>query len=149
MESTSFYGVPLFELLVREGFQAVLVHPGYTRQLQGRPKTDRRDAPWIFRLHAVGLLRGSFRPDDKTCQLRSYLRQRGNIVRYAARHIQQMQMALEQMNLKLTAVLDDVTGTTGQKIIRAILRGTRDPHKLAALRLNQCKASAAEMAQAL
>jgi transposase len=60
-----------------------------------------------------------------------------------------MQMALELMNLKLTCVLDDITGSTGQKILQAILRGTRDPHKLAALRHPKCKHSAAEMAQAL
>ena len=60
-----------------------------------------------------------------------------------------MQKALEQMNLKLTEVLSDVTGLTGRSIIRAILRGTRDPEKLAKYRDRGCKASEAEIAQAL
>jgi transposase len=149
MESTCFYWIPLYELLVHEGFEVLLVHPSYTKQIKGRPKTDKRDAQWIFRLHSVGLLQGAFRPDEKTCVLRGYLRQRATLVRYAVRHIQHMQMALELMNLKLRCVLDDITGTTGQKIIQAILKGTRDPHKLAALRHPTCKHSAAEMAQAL
>ena len=149
MESTAFYWVPLYELLVQEGFEVLLVHPSYTRQLKNRPKTDKRDAQWIFRLHSVGLLAGAFRPAEKTCVLRSYLRQRASLVRRACRHIQHVQMALELMNLKLRCVLDDVTGATGQKIIKAILRGTRDPHKLAALRHPSCKHSAEEMARAL
>src|SRR5207245_125998 len=51
--------------------------------------------------------------------------------------------------LKLTEVLSDVTGVTGRAIIRAILRGTRAPEKLAKHRDKGCKASEAEIAQAL
>jgi transposase len=149
MEATGIYWVPLYELLESEGFEVLLVDPSYTRQVKGRPKTDRRDAQWIYRLHAVGLLAGAFRPDEKTCQLRAYLRQRANLVRYGGQHVQHMQKALEQMNLKLAAVLSDLTGVTGQKALRAILRGTRDPAKLAAYRHPQCRATAEQLAQAL
>jgi len=149
LESTGIYWIPLYELLQAEGFEVLLVDPSYTHQLRGRPKTDRRDCQWIYRLHSVGLLAAAFRPDEQTCQLRAYLRQRANLVRAATRHVQHMQKALEQMNLKLTEVLSDVTGLTGQAIIRAILRGTRAPEKLAKHRDKQCKASEAEIAQAL
>jgi transposase len=149
LESTGIYWIPLYELLEAEGFEVLLVNPGYTKQLRGRPKTDRRDCQWIYRLHAVGLLPASFRPDDKTCQLRAYLRQRGNLVRSASRQVQYMQKALEQMNLKLTEILSDITGATGRAILRAILRGTRAPEKLAQYRDPGCKASAEEIAQAL
>ena len=117
--------------------------------MRGRPKTDRRDCQWIYRLHSVGLLAAAFRPDEKTCQLRAYLRQRANLIRQASRHVQHMQKALEQMNLKLTEILSDITGVTGRAILRAILRGTRAPEKLAKYRDKQCKASEAEIAQAL
>ena len=127
----------------------LLVDPSYTHQLRGRPKTDRRDCQWIYRLHSVGLLAAAFRPDEQTCRLRAYLRQRASLVRSASRHVQHMQKALEQMNLKLTEVLSDVTGLTGRSIIRAILRGTRDPEKLAKYRDKGCKASEAQIAQAL
>jgi transposase len=149
MESTGIYWVPLYELLETQGFEVLLVDPSYTKQVRGRPKTDRRDCQWIYRLHSVGLLTAAFRPDEKTCQLRSYLRQRANLVRYAAQHIQHMQKALEQMNLKLTEIISDITGRTGQDIIKAILRGVRDPAKLAKFRQSKCKASEAEIAQAL
>lgn len=149
LESTGVYWIPLYELLQAEGFEVLLVDPSYTHQLRGRPKTDRRDCQWIYRLHSVGLLAAAFRPDEKTCQLRAYLRQRANLVRQASRHVQHMQKALEQMNLKLTEVLSDITGLTGRTIIRAILRGTRAPEKLAKHRDKGCKASEEEIAQAL
>jgi hypothetical protein len=81
--------------------------------------------------------------------LRAYLRQRANLVRQASRHVQHLQKALEQMNLKLTEVLSDITGVTGRAVLRAILRGTRSPEKLARYRDKGCKASEAEIAQAL
>src|SRR5437870_7091761 len=134
LESTGIYWVPLYELLQSEGFEVLLVDPSYTRRVKGRPKTDRLDCQWIYRLHSVGLLAAAFRPDEKTCQLRSYLRQRANLIRYAGQHIQHMEKALEQMNLKLTEIISDITGVTGRAIIQSILKGTRDPHKLAKLR---------------
>jgi transposase len=149
MESTGIYWVPLYELLQAEGFEVLLVDPSYSHQLRGRPKTDRRDCQWIYRLHSVGLLAAAFRPDEETCRLRAYLRQRANLVRQASRSVQHMQKALEQMNLKLTEVLSDITGLTGRTIIRAILRGTRAPEKLARYRDKGCKASEAQIAQAL
>jgi transposase len=149
LESTGIYWVPLYELLQAEGFEVLLVDPSYSHQLRGRPKTDRRDCQWIYRLHSVGLLAAAFRPDEQTCQLRAYLRQRANLIRQASRHVQHMQKALEQMNLKLTENLSDITGVTGRSILRAILRGTRAPEKLARYRDKQCKASEAQIAQAL
>jgi hypothetical protein len=114
MESTGVYWIALYELLAAEGFEVLLVDPSYSHQLRGRPKTDRRDCQWIYRLHSVGLLAAAFRPDEKTCQLRSYLRQRANLIRQGSRHVQHMQKALEQMNLKLTEILSDITGVTGR-----------------------------------
>src|SRR5439155_26916456 len=67
----------------------------------------------------------------------------------AAAHVQHMQKALEQMNLKLPEVVSDVTGVTGTRILDAILAGERDPHRLAALRHERCRKSEAEIALAL
>ena len=90
-----------------------------------------------------------FQPDDATQTLRSYVRQRGNLVRLSGQHIQRMQKALVLMNLKLTKVLGDITGVTGLKILRAILAGERDPEALAKLRDRRCKKSEPEIATAL
>src|SRR5262249_27206708 len=91
----------------------------------------------------------SFRPPADVAVLRHYLRQRAELVRNGARHIQHMQKALEQMNLKLPEVLSDITGLTGRKIITAILAGERDPLALARLRDNPCRTSAATSARAV
>ena len=71
MESTGIYWIPLFEMLTDQGFEVYLVDPSYTKQVKGRPKTDRRDCQWIYRLHSVGLLAAAYRPDAKICELRS------------------------------------------------------------------------------
>ncbi len=149
LESTGVYWIPLYEPPQAEGFEVLPVDPSYSRQLRGRPKTDRRDCQWIYRLHGVGLLAAAFRPDEKTCPLRAYLRQRANPIRSAGRHVRRLQKALERMNLKRTEVLSDITGVTGRAILRAILRGTRAPEKLAKHRDRGCKAGEAEIAQAL
>jgi transposase len=149
MEASGVYGHVLFLTLVEAGFSVVMTAPAFTRQIKGRPKTDRRDCQWIQRLHALGFLPSVFQPDDATQTLRSYVRQRANLVRLSAQHIQRMQKALELMNLKLTTVLGDVTGVTGLKIIRAIVAGQRDPQVLAKLRDRRCKRAAAAIAQAL
>jgi transposase len=149
MESTGVYWIPLFELLERRGFQVFLVDPRQTRQVSGRPKTDVLDCQWIQRLHSYGLLAASFRPEDQVVVLRGYLRQRQMLIRYAGQHIQHMQKALEQMNVKLAEVVSDITGQTGLCIIQAILAGERDPLKLAKLRHDNCKRSEAEIARAL
>jgi len=63
--------------------------------------------------------------------------------------VQHMQKALEQMNVKLAEVVSDVVGLTGMSILQAILRGERDPLKLAKLRNVNCKRTEAEIARAL
>ena len=79
----------------------------------------------------------------------AYWRQRQMQVRYAASHVQHMQKALEQMNVKLTEVVSDITGVTGLSIIDAILGGERDPMELAKRRDQRCHHSEALIALAL
>ena len=148
MESTGVYWIGLFEVLEERGFDVRLVDAHYARQVPGR-KTDVKDCQWLQELHTYGLLRGAFRPEDEVCVLRSYLRQRSMLVAMASRAVQHMQKALEQMNLKLTEVVSDITGKTGMTIIRAILAGERDPQRLAIYRDKRCKHDQATIAKAL
>jgi hypothetical protein len=90
-------------------------------------------------LHACGLLSAAFRPEEQVCVLRSYIRQRAMLLQCACGHVQHMQKALSQMNVKLQHVVSDITGETGMKIIRAILAGERNPRKLAEMRDKHCK----------
>jgi transposase len=149
LEATGVYWIPLFELLESRGFEVNLVEPGQLSRCGARPKTDVLDAQWIQRLHSYGLLRASFRPPDSVLALRAFVRMRTMQVRYAASHVQHMQKALEQMNVKLAEVVRDITGLTGLSIIDAILAGERDPVKLARLRHERCHHSEEEIALAL
>src|SRR5262245_43563909 len=149
MESTGIYWIPLFELLESRGFEVYLVDPRQSRHAPGRPKSDVLDCQWLQRLHSYGLLSASFRPSEQVVVLRSYLRQRQMLLRCAAQHVQHMQKALEQMNVKLTEVVADITGLTGMAIIKSILAGERDANKLAALRNVMCKRTRSEIARAL
>jgi hypothetical protein len=94
-------------------------------------------------------LTASFRPEDQVVVLRSFLRQRRVLVRYAGRHVQHVQKALEQMNVKLPEAASDITGVTGPAIIQAIPAGEREPRKLAKLRDERRKRTQAEIASAL
>jgi hypothetical protein len=100
-------------------------------------------------LHAVGLLKGSFRPDQDVCAVRSLLRHRDNVVKAASSHVQLMHKSLTQMNLQIHNVISDITGATGTKIIDAILAGERDPYKLADLKDGRIKADKETIAKSL
>jgi transposase len=149
LESTGVYWVPLFELLEGLGFEVFLIEPSQARHCGARPKTDVLDCQWLQRLHTFGLLRPSFRPPDSVLALRGYWRQRQTQVRYAASHVQHIQKALEQMNIKLSEVAADIMGLTGTRIIQAILQGERDAKVLASLRDASCKKTEEEYAKAL
>ena len=84
MEATGVYWIPVYEVLDRAGFDVHLVDARATKQVSGR-KSDVRDCQWIRELMSYGLLRGAFRPRDEDCVLRSYVRQRGRLVRERAR----------------------------------------------------------------
>jgi transposase len=148
MESTGVYWIPLFEDLERCGFHCHLISSRSLRRVPGR-KSDVVDCQWIQTLHCYGLLESSFRPEADLVALRTLLRHRAQLIEHRAPHILHMQKALLQMNIQLSQALSDVTGITGQTIIRAIVSGERDPHKLAALRNYRCKKDEQEIAQAL
>lgn len=148
MESTGVYWIPLFEMLEASGFECLLISSRSLRRVSGR-KSDVADAQWIQTLHSYGLLEASFRPQPDLVALRSLLRHRKNLVDHRSPHILHMQKALLQMNIQLSQAVTDVTGVTGQKIIRAILSGVRDPKELASLREPGCKKSEEEIAKAL
>lgn len=140
LESTSVYWIPLFQILEAAGLEVCLVNARHCKNLPGR-KTDVQDCQWLQYLHAVGLLRGSFRPTDQVCAVRTILRHRDALVRGASRCVSHLHKALTQMNVQLQHVISDLTGVTGQAILQAILQGERDPQKLAALKDHRIKAS--------
>ena len=148
MQSTGVYWVAVYDILEQAGLEVYLVNARDTKNLPGR-KSDVQESQWLMKLHTYGLLRNSFRPSQEIRTMRTYWRQRNDLVQSASRHILRIQKALTQMNLQLANVLSDISGVTGQAIIKAILGGERDPHKLAPFRDPRVKASEEQIARSL
>lgn len=132
MEATGSYWVILYMLLEDMGFEVWLVDGRETKQVPGR-KTDIKDCQWIQQLHSYGLLNRCFVLEENMKNLRSYTRLREDHIRSASMHIQHMQKALLEMNIRLKEVLSQIHGASGMRIIKAILSGERNKEKLTAL----------------
>jgi hypothetical protein len=124
-----------------------------TRQLARVPgrdkKTDPTDCEWIQRLHSCGLLRGSFRPEEAVCMLRTLVRDKANLVAERGDWLRRMQKSLDQMNVRVHRAVSDLDGVTGMAILRAIAGGEREAQKLAQLRDPRCGKTEQEIAEQL
>lgn len=149
MESTGVYWIAPHEVLESHGFEVLLVSTREVASVPGRPKTDRVDCRWIQRLHSCGLLRGSFRPNEQICMLRTLARDRATLVSEAGDWLRRMQKSLDQMNVRVHRAVADIDGVTGMAIVRAIVHGERDPRQLAKLRDPRCRKSVEEIAEQL
>jgi transposase len=148
MQSTGVYWIALYDVLEKHGLEVFLVNARHTKNVPGR-KSDVQESEWLRRLHSYGLLRNSFRPPEQIRALRTVWRLRDRHVKEAGRSVQHMQKALTGMNIQLANAISDLSGVSGQAILRAILDGERDPHKLAALRDRRIAASEEEIARSL
>ena len=150
MESTGVYWVAPHEVLEAAGLEILLVDTRQLARVPGRnKKTDPTDCEWIQRLHSCGLLRGSFRPPEEVCMLRTLVRDKGNLVAESGDWVRRMQKSLDQMNVRVHRAVSDIDGVTGMAIVRAIVAGERDARKLAKLRDRRCRKSEEEIAEQL
>ena len=148
MQATGVYWIALFQILESYGFQVNVVNARHTKTLPGR-KTDVLECQWLQKLRTFGLLNNSFRPPEEIQVLRTYLRQRENLVAAGSPCIQHLQKTLTQMNVQLANVISDMSGVTGMAILRAIVAGERDTERLAAYKHNRVRASREEIARSL
>ena len=136
MEATGVYWNILYEILEEAGIDVWLVDGRQTKQVPGR-KTDVKDCQWIQQLHSFGLLNRCFVVESDIKELRSYQRLREDHIRSAAMHVNHMQKALTEMNIRLKEVLSQIHGASGLAIIEAILKGERNKETL----LRMCHSS--------
>lgn len=148
MQSTGVYWMALYDILEKRKINVFLVNARDTKNLPGR-KTDVLECQWLLKLHVYGLLKNSFLPADQILTMRTYWRQRQQHIADASRCTQHIQKAFTPMNVQLANVLSDVCGFTGKSIIRAILKGERDPKELAKLRDPRVKVSQEVIAKSL
>ena len=148
MQSTGVYWIALHDVLQRHGLKVNLVDARGSKNVPGR-KSDVQECQWLRKLHTYGLLRPCFLPPPEIHAVRTLWRLRSQHVRDAGRCIQRMQKAMIQMNVQLHNALSDISGVSGQAIIRAVLKGERDAKVLAKLRDPRCQASEEEIVQSL
>jgi len=150
MESTGVYWIAPHEVLEAQGLQLLLVDTRQLTQVPGRDKkSDPTDCEWIQRLHSCGLLRGSFRPEEAVCMLRTLVRDKANLVAESGDWLRRMQKSLDQMNVRVHRAVSDIDGVTGMAILRAIAGGERDSQKLAELRDRRRSKTEQEIAEQL
>jgi transposase len=132
MEATGVYWIVFYYMLERSGIKVYLVNPKETKQIKGR-KTDVKDCQWIQKLFSAGILRNSFIPEGKLMEVRLLVRERMDIIEMGSTYVNKMQRCLELMNIKLKEVISQVHGTSGIRMIKAIIEGHRDSSYLLSL----------------
>jgi transposase len=147
MESTGCYSKPLYNLLEGQ-FEVLVVNAQHIKAVPGR-KTDVKDCEWIAELLRHGLLRASFIPPKPQRQLRDLTRYRSTLVQERARLINRLQATLEDANIKLAAVVSDISGASARKMIEALMAGERDPQVLADLAYGRMRSKRELLAQAV
>lgn len=148
MESTGFYWQQLFSTLQSEGFDVIVVNARHLKNVKGH-KTDVIDSKWIQLLHSIGLLDNSFQPNDFCMELRQYTRHRRSLIQDSSKYVAKMNKSMVLMNIQLKTVLSDLTGESGLKVIKAIVKGEREPEKLERLVGKSVKASRKDIKKAL
>ena len=148
MESTGVYWIPVWNVLEEQGFKLTLVNPQHVKNVPGR-KSDVKDAEWLAKLLAHGMVRGSFIPPAPQRELRDLVRTLRHFIQDRTQQVQRMQKILQSCNIKLDSALSDITGASGLAILKAIIAGESDPDKLAGLANRRIKASHKELSEAL
>jgi transposase len=148
MESTGVYWKPLFQLLVKKGFEVYLVNAAHIKNVTGR-KDDENDAMWIQKLHSCGLLKTSYLPDEEQDMFRTLVRYRRTLTEDSSRFVNRMQKSLELMNIKFHTIISDITGKSGLAVVEAILDGERNANNFLPFIHGGVKASADEIVKSL
>lgn len=148
MEATGVFWMPVWKILSDGAFKLIVANAAHIKAVPGR-KTDMKDAEWLADLVAFGLIRASFVPDEEQHELRALMRTRKQLVREQTRHVQRIQKTLTEANIRLDSVISDIMGRNGRRMIEAMIEGTRDPRKLAALADKLLKAKPKDLYDAL
>lgn len=128
IESTGVYWKPVYNIL-GDHFKIILVNARHVKNVPGR-KTDQNDSQWLAKLLISGLLKGSFIPNRNIRELRDLVRYKTKLTNQISSEKNRLIRVLEDANIKLSSVLSDIFGITGQKILNDIIAGDYQPEKL-------------------
>ena len=148
MESTGVYWKPVYNIL--EGvLEITLANAREVKNMPGR-KTDPEDSHWIATLSRHGLIRPSFIAPREIRDLRDLTRYRRKLAQSVSSERCRVQKILEDANIKLTEVVSDLFGVTGQGLLGAILdREVITPKDLDRLVKGKLRSKIPELAEAI
>jgi transposase len=149
MESAGVYWKPVWHVLERQKqFQLKLVNAQHYHGVDGR-KTDQIDAAWLAELLQCGLLKGSFVPPQWQRELRDLTRLRVSLVQDQNRIQNRIEKLLVDANIKLGSVASDTLGTSGKKILYALVAGDKDAGWMADYAQGRLRSKRKELEEAL
>jgi len=149
LESTSDYWRIFYYLLEACGLPIQLVNARDVKNVPGRPKSDTHDCVWLAKLTERGMLRPSFVPPAAVRVLRDYTRTRVDLTRDRTRHWQRLEKLLEDALIKVTTIASKISTVSVRDMINALIRGERDPHRLADLARGSMRAKHRDLVRAL
>lgn len=132
IEATGVYWRTPWDALTAAGIQVQLLHAQQVKQLRGH-KTDIEDSRWLARVRQFGLGRPSFVPSRAFRDLRAMSRHRRGLVAQRSRVRNQVQKVLDRSGVRIGAVLTDVFGANGRRILDGLVRHRPPADILAAL----------------
>lgn len=147
MESTGIYWKPIFNIL-EEDFEILLVNANHVKNIPGH-KTDKKDSVWLTKLLLSGLLKASFIPPRDVRDLRDLTRYRRKLTSHATADRNRFEKILQDSNFKMSAVISDVFGLTGTKLIDALLNDNNNFDELLELCHGRIKAKKEQLKEAL
>ena len=132
MESTSTYWVPVWDILLEQGFELMLVNPYLIKQMPGR-KSDIKDAQWLSCLLHKGMLRGSMIPSPEIQQLRTYSRKYTKLQEQKTRSLQKMDRIMVMCGFRIGSCMSNLGTKSVMSIITALIAGKTNPVELCKL----------------
>lgn len=144
MESTGKYYVPVYNLL-EDSIHVTVANPKWVRAVKGN-KDDAKDSKWIGDLFRLGLVPGSFIPDQDTRILREFTRYRFKLVSCKSGEKNRYQNVFTVCNIALDAVVSDMFGKSASSITDYIVNAdTFDPEHCASLLRGKLKQKAEDV----
>src|SRR6266496_5172165 len=132
MESTGVFWRPIYTVL-EDQFELILANAHEIKALPGR-KTDVRDGEWIAERYAAWLDPTQFhsRSTNTSAAGSDALSQKSGVAAHPGNQSVATSV-LETATIKLTSVVSDVWGKSGQSMINAIIQGESDAQTLSEL----------------
>jgi transposase len=147
MESTAQYWKPVWYEL--EDLMTCHLAQAFSNRAPRGRKADFRDAERLGRRFVAQELRLSFVPGPEQRGWRTMTRTRVQLARDRIRVHNQVEALLEEMRIKLSSVISDLFGSSGQRILQALAEGETDPQRLADLGDDRLKCTEERLRDAL